>query len=159
MRRPLLVIRIGGDDIFPLESRPANFEEFRRRPATTCRELSIPTFIRERSADQNSRVAASASSASWFTTWKNRGVCPTNSPSAVNDAMVATAPPNWSLLGRITAQSGKFALMNSHGTGKMRLGWTSGASVKKLGNVRPWSETGATGGWTPLPEKSTHSRK
>src|SRR5271170_4387920 len=131
------------------------------RTAKTCRELSIPTFIRERSADQNSRVAASASSASWFTTWKNLGVCPTNSPSAVNDAMVATAPPNLSLLGRITAQSGKFALMNSHGTGKIRLGWNSGVPGvrKKLGNVRPSSETGATGGWTPLPEKSTHSRK
>src|ERR1700693_6193704 len=68
------------------------------------------------------RVAASASSASCFTVWKNFGDCPTNSPSAVNDAMVATAPPNLSSLGRITAQWGKFALMNSQGTGKIRLG-------------------------------------
>src|ERR1700733_7361751 len=36
--------------------------------ATTCRELSIPTFFRERSADQSSRVAASASLANWLTT-------------------------------------------------------------------------------------------
>jgi hypothetical protein len=66
------------------------------------RELSIPTFFRERSADQSSRVAASASLANGLTTWKNFGVCPTNSPSLVNDAIVATAPPNLSLLGRIT---------------------------------------------------------
>src|SRR5277367_1645933 len=115
------------------------------RTATACREPSIPTFLRERSADQSSRVAASASSASWFTTWKNFGVCPTNSPSLVNEAMVATAPPNLSLLGRVTEQWGKSALMNSHGTGKIRLGWKSGPLVKKLGNVRPWSERAPQG--------------
>jgi hypothetical protein len=69
-----------------------------------------------------SRVAASASSASWFTVWRNFGVCPTNNPSAANDAIVATAPPNLSSLGRITAQCGKSGLMNSQGTGKIRLG-------------------------------------
>jgi hypothetical protein len=74
--------------------------------------------------------------------------------------MVATVLPNWSLAGRITEQSGKFPLMNSHGTGKIMLGWKSGVPGvrKKLGNFRPWSETGATGGWTPLPEKSTQIR-
>jgi hypothetical protein len=37
------------------------------------------------------RAAASAASASWFTTRKNSAVCPTNNPSFVNDTMVATA--------------------------------------------------------------------
>src|SRR5580700_6437332 len=82
--------------------------------------------IRESLTNHNSRLAASASSASLFTTLKNSFDCPTNSPSAVNDAMVATAPPNLSSSGRITAQWGNFALMNSHGTGKIRLGWISG---------------------------------
>src|ERR1700690_2174330 len=77
---------------------------------------------RESSADQNSRLAASASSASWFTTLKNSFDCPTNSPSAVNEAMVATAPPNLSSSGRITETCGKSGLMNSQGTGKIRLG-------------------------------------
>ena len=77
------------------------------RTATACREPSIPTFLRERSADQSSRVAASASSASWFTTWKNFGVCPTNNPSLVNDAMVATAPPNLSLLVTVVSPGGQ----------------------------------------------------
>jgi hypothetical protein len=40
----------------------------------------------------------------------------------VNDAIVATAPPNLSSSGRTTATCGKSALMNSHGTGKFRLG-------------------------------------
>ncbi len=70
----------------------------------------------------SSRRAASASSANCCTTWKNFGVCPKNNPSAVNDAIVATAPPNLSSLGRITAQCGKSGLMNSQGTGKIRLG-------------------------------------
>ena len=94
------------------------------------------------------RVAASASSASCLTVWKNFGDCPTNRPSAVNDAIVATAPPNLSSLGRITAQRGNFALMNSHGTGKIRLGCINGLSgLKKLGNFRPdiLSVNGATG--------------
>ena len=45
------------------QSAVRNFGE---RTATKCRELSIPTFLRERSADQSSPVAGSASSDSWF---------------------------------------------------------------------------------------------
>ena len=34
MRRPFLVIRIVDDDVFPLESRPVSFEEFRRKDSS-----------------------------------------------------------------------------------------------------------------------------
>ena len=100
----------------------------------------------EHSVAQSWRVAASASSASWFNAWKNAGVCPTNSPSFVSAAAAALAPENWSLLGRITAQWGKSGLMNSHGTGKIRLVWKSGPFVLKFGNVNPLSVTGV---WEP----------
>jgi hypothetical protein len=90
----VILIRFVGDDVFPLDLGEGALRNSGERTATKCRKLSIPTFLRERSANQSSRVAASASSASCFTTWKNFGVCPTNRPSLVNDAMVATAPPN-----------------------------------------------------------------
>jgi hypothetical protein len=41
---------------------------------------------------------------------------------AVKLAMVATAPPNRSLSGRMMATWGRLGLMNSQGTGKIRLG-------------------------------------
>src|ERR1700691_6751989 len=92
--------------------------------------------------------------------------CTVNSPSFVSDVTAAWAPANLSSLGRITAQCGKFALMNSQGTGKIRLGCTklagfSGGLLKKSGNVSPemGSLNGATGCCTLLPAKSTHSRK
>ena len=65
-------------------------------------------------------------------------------------------------VGRITAQRGRLRLMNSHGTGKIKFVWRSGFGGElKFGNVKllVGSVTGATGGCTPLPEKSTHSRK
>jgi hypothetical protein len=131
------------------------------RTATVCRELSfqrcsVNTFRRSKLACGCVRFFRHL-----VQDIQELCLCPTNSPSAVNDAMAATAPANRSRLGRITEQSGKFGLMNSHGTGKIRLGWNSGVPGvrKKLGKVRPSSETGATGGCTPLPEKSTHSKK
>src|SRR5271155_1573218 len=85
---------------------------------------------------------------------------PKKSPSVVKLAIVATAPPNLSVSGRITAHLGRLELMNSQGTGKIRLGWTNGLSgLKKLGNVKPPLDTGATVGCTPFPAKSTHSKK
>jgi hypothetical protein len=46
--------------------------------------------------------------------------------------------------------------MNSHGTGKIKLGWTSAPKglAKKLGNVSPLSVTGATGDYLPDPPLS-----
>jgi hypothetical protein len=95
-------------DAFPLESWGASCEECRGK-GQPQHAVSRPfqRSLRERSADQSSRVAASASSASWFTTWKNFGVCPTNNPSLVNDAMVATAPPNLSLLVTVVSPGGQ----------------------------------------------------
>ena|ERR1700684_159371 len=90
---------------------------------------------------------------------KNSFGWPKNRFIFVRNVAAALAPPNLSVNGRMMAQWGRFGLRNSHGTGKIRLGWKSGPMVKKLGNVRPVSETGATGGCTPLPAKSTHSRK
>ena len=72
------------------------------------------------------------------------------------------------VIGRMTAQWGSLALMNSQGTGKIRLGCRSGLGgvVLKLGNVNPLSVTGVCEPWklnggpcTELPAKSTHSRK
>src|ERR1700759_1419868 len=73
----------------------------------------------------------------------------------------ASIPP-LGVIGRITEQRGKFGLMNSHGTGKIRLVCRRGLLVAlKSGKVRPFvgSVNGATGVDTPLPEKSTHSKK
>jgi hypothetical protein len=84
---------------------------------------------------------------------------PMNSPSWTNPLIASVALIS---IGRITAQGGRAGLMNSHGTGKIRLVWTRGLTVSsKFGNVNPLvgSVTGATGGCTLLPEKSTHSRK
>jgi hypothetical protein len=56
---------------------------------------------------------------------------------------VATAPPNWSSSGRMTEHRGKSLLINSHGTGKIRLVWKGGPPgvTLKFGNVKPLSVT------------------
>ena len=72
--------------------------------------------------NQNKRKAASASSAKIDTVRKNFDDCPWNRLSLVRAVTAACAPANRSLVGRITAQCGKFGLMNSQGTGKIRLG-------------------------------------
>src|ERR1700683_1293415 len=107
------------------------------------------------------RLAESASSARACRMLRNCLVWPMKSPSAVKLLIVATAPPNLSVSGRMIETLGRPGL-NSQGTGKIRLGWIEGFSgLKKLGNVRPdmVSVNGATGACTPLPAKSTHSKK
>src|SRR5580693_9825876 len=73
----------------------------------------------------------------------------------------ASIPPA-GVIGRITEQRGRFGLMNSHGIGKIRLVCMRGlGTALKSGKVKPFvgSVNGAIGVATPLPEKSTHSKK
>src|SRR6476619_4391041 len=80
----------------------------------------------------------------------------------MNPLMAPTASICPGDVGRITAQSGRFGLMNSHGTGKIRFVWRSSfGGTLKFGNVNPLigSLGGAIGGCTPLLAKSTHSGK
>src|SRR5580693_8092594 len=126
------------------------------RTASARRETQIAT-----SRDQL-RVAASASCAKLSTSSENSGDWPINSPSLMKPLIAPTASICPGEVGRITAQWGKLGLMNSHGTGKMRLVWSKGFFLaSKLGKCNPLvgSVNGAIGGCTPLPAKSTHSRK
>src|SRR5580700_1231594 len=84
------------------------------------------------------------------------------SPSAMNELMAPTASICPGEVGRMTAHLGRFGLMNSHGTGKIRFVCSREFTVaSKFGNVN-WlvgSVSGASGGCAEFPEKSTHSRK
>src|SRR5580704_8925859 len=66
------------------------------------------------------RTAESASTAIACSVLRNFLLWPLKSPSAVKLAMVATAPANLSVRGRMIATWGRLGLMNSHGTGKIR---------------------------------------
>lgn len=71
-------------------------------------------------------------------TLRNSFDWPLKSPLAIKPWIAATAPANLSDKGRIAEQRGRSGLMNSAGTGKMRLGWMSGLSGEnRFGNVRP----------------------
>src|SRR5258708_38041637 len=51
---------------------------------------------------------------------------PAKSRSAVQELTVATAPPNWVEVGRITEQGGRASLKRkSHGSGRILLVWVS----------------------------------
>ena len=66
-----------------------------------------------------SRLAESASSASSFRRLKNASLCPWNNPIAVKKFAAATAPAFWVNIGLMTEQTGRSALMNSHGVAKI----------------------------------------
>src|ERR1035438_4861 len=92
----------------------------------------------------------------------NCGGWPMNRPSPMRKLAAATALIWFCPVGLITAQRGRFGLMNSHGTGKIRFVCSRGLGVaSKLGKVNPLvgSVKGAMGGCTPLPAKSTHSKR
>src|ERR1700722_7818054 len=92
----------------------------RRRPMfQTRRPTRQLASVQERIGYK--RTAASASAAIARTVLKNCGLWPMKSPSAVKLLIVATAPPNLSVSGRMIETGGSFGL-NSVGTGKMRLG-------------------------------------
>src|ERR1700739_4330662 len=67
------------------------------------------------------RTAASAATAIACTVFRNCWLWPMKSPSAVKLLIVATAPPNLSVRGRMIETGGRWGL-NSVGTGKIRLG-------------------------------------
>jgi hypothetical protein len=69
----------------------------------------------------NSRFAASASFAMLMSNALNSGGWPMNSPDAIRKFAAPSASICPGEVGRITAQRGKFGLMNSQGTGKIRL--------------------------------------
>jgi len=69
----------------------------------------------------NSRSAASASFAMLMSNSLNSGCWPMNSPDAIRKFAAPSASICPGEVGRITAQRGKFGLMNSQGTGKIRL--------------------------------------
>src|SRR5882724_11035457 len=75
-----------------------------------------------RSGGYAKRAAASASAAMVFRILRNSGFWPSKRPSAVKLAIVARAPANLSRSGRMIATWGSLGLMNSQGTGKIRLG-------------------------------------
>src|ERR1700677_4840939 len=68
------------------------------------------------------RKAASASIAILCSVARNFLLLPKKSPSAVSLATAPTAPANLSVSGRMIETWGRLGLMNSHGTGKIRLG-------------------------------------
>src|SRR6266404_3460514 len=83
-----------------------------------------------------SRCAASAARASEFTRFKNSWVCPLKSPSATKLLIAPSASSCPGPVGRIIAQGGRFGLMNSHGSGMIRLDCNvSGWLVVKSSNV------------------------
>src|SRR5580693_2629691 len=93
---------------------------------------------------------------------------PMKSPSAMNALTSPTASICPGEVGRITAHGGRLALMNSHGTGKLRVVCNRGGTdrgivvdASKFGNSgSPFAAgNGARGGCTELPAKSTHSKK
>jgi hypothetical protein len=93
--------------------------------------------------DYKRRRAESASFARSRTVFKNSFDCPMKRPSPAKNSMVALAPPNLSVSGRMAAHRGSLGLMNSAGTGKMRLVWKSGSPFAlKSGKVSPLSVTG-----------------
>jgi hypothetical protein len=67
------------------------------------------------------RTAESAATAISCTVFRNCSLWPMNSPSAVKLLIVATAPANLSVSGRMIETGGRWRL-NSVGTGKIRLG-------------------------------------
>jgi hypothetical protein len=69
----------------------------------------------------NSRFAASASFAMLMSNALNSGGWPMNSPDAIRKLAAPSASICPGEVGRITAHRGKFGLMNSQGTGKIRL--------------------------------------
>src|SRR5579872_560274 len=66
-------------------------------------------------------LAESASTAIVCSRLRNFGLWPMKSPSAMKLLIVATAPPNLSVSGRMIETRGRLGL-NSTGTGKIRLG-------------------------------------
>src|ERR1700730_10878571 len=74
--------------------------------------------------------------------------------------MVATAPALCVDVGRITEQAGRFGLRNSHGSGRILLGWRP-SLCGKTGNVTPVSGSvkGAKGLDTAFAALSCHSEK
>src|ERR1700678_4563821 len=84
------------------------------------------------------------------------------SPPAIHPLMAPTASICPGDVGRITAHLGRLELIDSHGTAQIRLVSSRGFTViSKFGNAgSPFAAaSGATGGCTEFPEKSTHSRK
>ena len=67
-------------------------------------------------------MAASASAAIDCSVLRKSLLWPVKRPSAIKLAIVAMAPANLSVRGRMIATWGRLGLRNSHGTGKMRLG-------------------------------------
>src|SRR5258708_20826353 len=98
---------------------------------------------------------------------------PAKSRSAVQELAVATAPPNWLEVGRITEQGGRASLKRkSHGSGRVLLVWVSSscrlrggrvAGSFRSGNVAPLgffgSITPAKGWAIALPALSCQSEK
>ena len=95
---------------------------WRERCTTLARQITFAFGCDRPINYRASRLAASASSARVCSVSRNFLLWPKKSPSAVKLAIVATAPPNLLDRGRMTETGGRLGLMNSQGTGKIRLG-------------------------------------
>ena len=71
------------------------------------------------------RRAASAFAARSMLNCRKAGLCPMNNPSLIKALTKPAAVNALLLIGRIVAQSGRLALMNWAGTGKIRFGWVN----------------------------------
>src|SRR6266403_4636258 len=122
--------------------------------------------------DYNCRLALSAAVASCMANSKKSSDWPRKSRSSVKTLTVATAPPNWVEVGRITEQGGRSVRMKSHGSGWILLVWVSSscrwrranvAGSFRSGNVSPLGFSGsvkpAKDPDTALPALSCHSEK
>src|SRR5947209_13034355 len=97
--------------------RYSHYLQKRRAESRSSAAFEVPEW------DQSSisRCAASAARASEFTRFKNSWVCPLKSPSSMKLLIAPSASSCPGPVGRIIAQGGRLGLMNSHGSGMIRL--------------------------------------
>ena len=94
------------------------------------------------------RLAASAAAAKPNRAVKNPWLCPLNSPDWVSPVAAATAPPLAVDVGRITAQSGRFAWMNLQG---LAITWFVSSGLAASIPVGVWSGAcGSSGNSVPV---------